>query len=155
MERFMAGAYMGFLMIAAVQDYRRKQIDLWVFGVFGFLIAGGNVCLYIAAKEYFRLADMAAGAGIGILLLGISAASHGGIGAGDGCFFIISGLALGFWSNLIVFSFAALLCGIWCLLLLVRLRFSGKKNENLRKKTVPFIPFVLAAAVCLRIGGNA
>lgn len=147
-------SYWGFLVLAAVQDFRRKSIDLRLLGFFAILAAGGKGYVYMATRESGLLSDAAAGAGLGILLLGITAVSRGGIGIGDGVFFCVSGLMLGFWRNMMLFCISTMLCGIWGLWLVVRNQFSRQKQENLRKKSVPFIPFVLAAAICMEIGGR-
>ena len=155
MERAIAGMYWSFLIIAAVQDYRRKQIDLWVFVAFGLLLAGAKGYLWFVSEEKFSWADTAAGIGTGAVLLGLSAVSRGGVGMGDGGFFCVSGLALGFRRNFTLFGISILMCGVWSLFLLTKTRISGQiYYGGLRNKTVPFIPFVLAASVCLEIGGN-
>lgn len=154
MEGIMTGCYWGFLAAATVQDFCRKQIDLWLFVLAGVLAAVGNGYFYLAAKGEVSLESLAAGAGIGILLMGAAAVSRGGIGLGDGCFFCISGLMLGFWKNLTLFCISMMMCGVCGLFLMAQARFSGHKQGSLRKKTVPFMPFVLAAAICMEIGGR-
>lgn len=153
-ENVINGLYWGFLIAAAIQDFFRKKVDLWIFVVFGLLIAVGKGYLCMVEKEEFLWKDTTAGAGIGILLMGMAAASRGGIGMGDGCFFCISGLALGFWKNAVIFCVSVLICGTWSLFLMAKNHFSGRTCGRLRKKTVPFLPFVLAAAVCVEIGGS-
>lgn len=154
MEYIISGCYWGFLITAAIQDLLRKKVDLWIYAVFGILAVGGNCYLYITVKDGFFWLDFAAGTGIGILLLGLAAVSRGGIGIGDGCFFCVSGWMLGFWKNLSLLCIGTLLCGTWSLVLIVRNQIFGQKCAGLRKNTVPFIPFVLAAAVCMEIGGK-
>ena len=80
---------------------------------------------------------------IGILLLLIGKASRGSIGAGDGCFFLVSGLLLDPCPNLWLFSVSVFLCGVYSLGLFVRARFTGE--SRIGKETLAFLPFVAVA----------
>ena len=59
---------------------------------------------------------------------------------GDGMLLCITGLGLGFWSNLELFAIALILAAIVSIFLLM-LRLAD------RKKSIPFIPFLLIGYV--------
>ena len=122
-----------FLEIAAWQDLRKKAVGLWVYGLFG--VFGVGLRLWqkdTAAGGY--------GAMVGIALLLMSRISDGAIGYGDGLFFTVSGIYLGLRLNLQLFLFGSFLCGTVCLLVFL---VGLSKGENTRKKTVPFLPFMI------------
>ena len=121
----------GFTALAAGQDLRKKQVDINLYWIFG-MIAG--------AVLVFRM-------------LGLGKVSRGSIGAGDGCYFLISGLLLGFWRNLAVLFYGTLCCGLFCLVYFVWGNF--KKKDNLRKQTVPFLPFAAVPVFWMIIGEAA
>ena len=68
--------------------------------------------------------------------------THESIGYGDGCLFVMTGLFLGFWENLVLLLLASVLAGIGAAVLL----FFRKKKK---KERIPFVPFVFTAYVLL------
>jgi leader peptidase (prepilin peptidase)/N-methyltransferase len=67
-------------------------------------------------------------------------ASDGKIGIGDGVLLCATGLGLGFWSNLELFAIALLLAAVISIVLLT-FRLAD------RKKSIPFVPFLLLGYV--------
>lgn len=141
----------GFTALAAGQDMRKKQVDINVFIVFG---------LMAAAAAVFRIWEKRNGAGEqvvvymtgilpGLVLLCLGKVSRGSIGAGDGCYFLISGLLLGFWKNLALLFYGTLCCGLFCLGYFVW--GSLKQTDCMRKKTVPFLPFAAIPVFCMAV----
>ncbi len=150
------GLFLVFLAAAAAQDLRRQQIELWVYLVFGTVAAAVLVigCMENAdgaGMIWQYLGDRAAGAVLGLVLLGFGAVSRGGIGAGDGLFFLISGLMLGFWDNLALLCYGILCCGSFCLgyFMWKRLQRAGAAGCD----TVPFLPFVAIPGIWLCMKG--
>lgn len=144
--------FSGFLFLASWQDLRRKKVDLWIFWLGGFLAL--FLCAWRSGKllgdgaemtAVFSsvLMDCAAGSLLGVILLAGKKCIGDGIGAGDGWFFVISGLMLGFWENLLLFGGATLLCGIWALAYSCWKQLRGKGWG--RKETLPFLPFAALA----------
>ena len=104
-----------FLLAAAGQDIRKKQVDMWIYLVFGcaaagllvFHMLGGGIWLdgmrgiseteltTEAGSGWQYLTDALTGGTLGLGLLGIGMVSSGSVGSGDGLFFFISGLLLG------------------------------------------------------------
>ena len=83
---------LGFLLILAWIDWKKREIPLLFLGIF----AGGG-CLAGWLSETLQWKEMMGGLLVGgILLLG-ALASRGGIGAGDALAFCASGIYLGFW----------------------------------------------------------
>ena len=78
----------------------------------------------------------------GIALLLYSLVTHESIGYGDGCLFVMTGLFLGIWENLVLLLLASVLAGIGSAVLL----FFRKKKK---KERIPFVPFVFTAYVLL------
>lgn len=140
-----------FLLVTAGQDLRRKSVEVRVYLVFGVAAVVWNGMYVFGMRgtpgEGTILGDLLmrrlTSCGVGILLLIIGKASRGGIGAGDGCFFLVSGLLLDPWQNFWLLAAGIFLCGGYSLWLFVRARF--RDGQNIGKATLPFLPFVAVA----------
>ena len=148
MKRWLFGM---FLAIAAGQDLKKKRVDVWLYLLFGGLALGmlsgeltGDVNLM---KEIQRVLP-------GLLLLGISIVSGGGVGTGDGCFFLVSGLMLSFMENIMLFCGGTLLCGVYSLGYLFWLRMRKPFLPGAGKQMLPFLPFLLPPGIWLLFSGG-
>ena len=103
--------FSGFMLTAAVKDLHKKEVELWVFALFGAAAFLMNVYLGVVTKADLLWQEqlMSCSLGAGLLLMGRF--SRGGIGAGDGLFFLTSGLMLRFWENLTILCVGILLGG--------------------------------------------
>lgn len=148
MERWI---FAGFLATAAVQDWRSKQVSVWVYLLFGAaaLVGAGWRLL---AGEGLRWMELAGSICIGLSMLGAGFATGGAIGSGDGCFFLVSSLLLGFWDNLLLLCYGTLLCGSYGLGYLVWCRWHTTELE--KKKVVPFLPFLVPPGIWLLFCSN-
>ena len=86
--------------------------------------------------------------GIGGILLFISRLIGGGIGEGDGWFFVISGLYLNVLENMWLFFSGIFICFLWSLPLAVKAMIEKGKGRN---RQLPFLPFLLPLGVWLAI----
>lgn len=133
--------FVAFAAAAAWQDFKWKQIEAWVFIVFGaaagaFVIFALIACMEEGWKCYL------AGCFPGIFLLLCSKMTGGEIGEGDGLFFLVSGGFLGIEENLMLFIGGTMLCGLFGLGIFIykKIRYgiySGKER-------LPFLPFAAA-----------
>ena len=99
---------LGFLLILAWIDWKKREIPLLFLGIF----AGGG-CLAGWLSETLQWKEMMGGLLVGgILLLG-ALASRGSIGTGDALAFCASGIYLGFWQNLLLLFLSAV-CAAGC-----------------------------------------
>lgn len=122
-----------FLAAAACQDFRKKEITCRMLLVFG--------CAAVILRVWQGgVLEAMLGAGIGVILLLAGKATEGAIGYGDGCFFVISGIYLGFWENFCLLSYGVFLCGLACIILFL---WGIGKGHNFRRQTVPFLPFLV------------
>jgi leader peptidase (prepilin peptidase)/N-methyltransferase len=80
--------------------------------------------------------------GLGLVLL--SKATGGKIGIGDGLVLAVTGMGLGFWTNMELFAIALSLAAVFSIGLLV----IRKANRN---KAIPFMPFLMGAYLFLSI----
>jgi leader peptidase (prepilin peptidase)/N-methyltransferase len=140
-----------FLLLTVWQDIRRKEIDLWIFCVFGIAAAAVALDSVISGgkpgwQEYL------AGGGFGVALFLLSRLTGGSIGAGDGLFFVVTGLMLGFGKCMLLFCGATFLSGIYslCFYSYQRLRY----NINVGKETLPFLPFAALTGLIMIWTGN-
>ena len=140
----------GFLLTAAWQDLRKQEVDVWVFGFFGALGVALAVYRWLVPGETYALLEHGAGIGLGLALLGICRLSRGAIGIGDGCFFLVTGVLLGFWENVALLCYGTLCCGVYCLCWFTWGSLRGR--TDLRTKTVPFLPFVALPGIWLAWG---
>lgn len=134
-----------FLAVAAWQDMRDKEIDAWLYVVFGGLIWFGKLC-FDGPVELWREAVNAVP---GIALVLLSRLSGGTVGEGDGWFFVVAGVALGVRNAVALFFISLFLCCLWCAGMAV---WGWRRRISVRRKTVPFLPFVLPAVLWILRG---
>lgn len=133
---------LSFMVMTAFQDLKTKSVSAWIFWSFGSLVLilgwlNGN---FVQAGLLERAGSM----GIGVLLLALGRLSGGCIGEGDGCFLLITGMVLSFWNNLALLLYGLLFCSCFSLGLVV---WGFFLHVDMRKKTVPFLPFLLPAGI--------
>ena len=135
------GCLMGALSLLAVEDLRIKKIPVIP------LMLTGIVGMIFHLMYWNRdIQDILGGISIGIVLYFISVITRGKIGKGDGVLFMVTGVYLGFWNNLILLWVACVMAGVVGAGMMV----AFKKNKDYK---LPFVPFVLLAAlVMLMIG---
>ncbi|MCI8454476.1 MAG: pilus assembly protein CpaA [Lachnospiraceae bacterium] len=112
----------------------------------GFLALSAGLGLALCISE--KRAGMAVLAAIlpGLVLLTLGRLTCGGIGRGDGWFFVVSGFYLNLWENVWLLVSGLMLCGIYSLVLAVLLAAQGRSVRRLR---LPFIPFLLPVGLWL------
>lgn len=126
------------LILAAWQDLKTGSIDIRVLLFFGGI---GLLFQWSADASWF---ERIASCGIGAALLALHRLTNGGIGEGDGWFFIVSGFYLDWERNLLLFLAGLGLCFLCSLPLAVQ---AIMKKENGRKRELPFLPFLLPAGI--------
>mgnify|MGYP000008897687 FL=1 len=125
------------LFLCAWIDWKTERVSVPL------LLLGGMtaVLLHLFAQEE-SVFYLMTGMSVGIVLLLYSLVTHESIGYGDGCLFVMTGLFLGFWENLVLLLLASVLAGIGA----AELLFFRKKKK---KERIPFVPFVFTAYVLL------
>ncbi|MCI9534669.1 MAG: pilus assembly protein CpaA [Lachnospiraceae bacterium] len=141
--------FSGFMLTAAVKDLHKKEVELWVFALFGAAAFLMNVYLGVVTKADLLWQEqlMSCSLGAGLLLMGRF--SRGGIGAGDGLFFLTSGLMLRFWENLTILCVGILLGGMYALTVFGWNQMYGRRN--VRNETIPFLPFAAIPGIWLAV----
>lgn len=119
------------LLFCGLQDLRKKKVVLWMILLGAILIL---LCLFLT--DSFSVTESMGGALVGLTVVMISKVTGGKIGMGDGFILCVTGLALGFWSNLEVFAIALFVAAIFSIILLI-FRLAD------RNKSIPFVPFLL------------
>ncbi|MBB2184691.1 hypothetical protein H0486_17635 [Lachnospiraceae bacterium MD1] len=127
------------LLFCGIQDTVKKKVYLWIITLGAFIVIA---CLPFCYS--ISIADRICGLALGLSVVVLSKATGGKIGMGDGMLLCITGLGLGFWSNLELFAIALILAAIVSIFLLM-LRLAD------RKKSIPFIPFLLIGYVILML----
>ncbi len=150
-----------YVIMAAWQDGKSQRISGWLLLFFFVHFFVSQICWKVLGEDsgsypqslWFHGMEvdvspwyLLAGSMIGILLLLISRLSDGALGSGDGLFFLITGLYLGFWKNLFLFCSALILCSMFGLIYVVAGSVQGK---DYRKKALPFLLFALPAGIFL------
>ena len=123
-----------FLFAAAWQDGKTKSVGVWLFGAAG--AAGLVLSLLQGTFGLDRLFSCLPGGG----LLLLSRFTDESIGAGDGFFFVVSGLFLNALMNLELLVYGISLNGAVCAAIYFYNRMRGR---DVRKKTIPFLPFLV------------
>lgn len=125
------------LLFCGVQDIRKKRIFIWVI-----LLGALLTCICIPYCSTYSILERIGGSAVGLTVVIISFATAGKIGMGDGLLLCVTGLGLGFWGNLELFAIALFLAAIISIVLLIT-RLAD------RKKSIPFVPFLLAGYIIL------
>ncbi len=123
-----------FLLAAAWEDGREKAVSVWLFQAAG--IAG--LILALLQGDVGRERLLSCMIGVGLLLL--SRLTGEAMGMGDGWFFVVSGLYLSALLNLKLLIFGIFLNGIVCGVIYL---WGCLRGRDYKKKTVPFLPFLI------------
>lgn len=140
-----------FMGVTAVVDIIRREIPGWMFLAGGIAGVAGRVASNMAGMTggvtIWQIAGgIAASMAVGIVLLAISYIVSGAIGAGDGWFFAVTGLYVPWNVNLGLLFYGLILCCIYGSILTV---WGAVKGISVRKKKIPFLPFVAAAGILM------
>ena len=142
-----------FLCACAWKDLRDKEIPLiflgipaaagviWITGEIGIEIGSGEPLFKTLSEQALSLLP-----GTGLLI--ISHCTAGAIGKGDGLFFLVAGAYLGFWKCLALLFCGLLFCSAWGLGMLLCGFCTERRGKDIR---LPFLPFLIPAAVLLQI----
>lgn len=127
------------LVIVAIQDIKWKKIRVGTV-----LVCAVLLCMCIPFSSVLSLLDRVLGLSLGLGVVILSKATGGKIGIGDGLVLAVTGMGLGFWSNMELFALALAMAAVFSIGLLLIKRVS-------RKKAIPFLPFLLMAYLFLSI----
>ncbi len=127
-----------FLVLAAWQDLRSRSLGKGFLLLFG--LAGGALCLIEGRTWYLTAGSVSAG----ILLLLASRLTGGGIGEGDGWFFVVAGLFLKPEETYFLLFSGLFIGSVFGLCMAV---FMMGKGGGFRKMRIPFLPFLLPAGL--------
>lgn len=150
MERWIFGM---FLAVAAGQDLKKKQVDIWVYIVFGMLAFLITAERKLGGTAEFCWNDHIGGISLGLLILGIGIISRGKIGLGDGLFFVVSSLILKLPETMLLLCYGLLFCGLYSLGYLVWMRFQTSEIQAIRGQIVPFLPFLVPPGIWILTAG--
>ncbi len=143
-----------FLSVAAGQDLRKKKVDVWVYLVFGSFALSSWFYEFLSVPESKRIWEIFLKLCPGMMLLGISSISRGGIGIGDGCFFLISGLLLSVRNNLVLLCWGIMLCGMYSFGYLMWIRMKRRSFRKAGGEVVPFLPFLVPFGIWMICSGG-
>ncbi len=120
-------------------DVRKKELPLPLLAACA--AAGLIICLVTKDPS---LSGLLGGVCVGGVLLLCALVSRESIGSGDGLLFIVTGIYLGFWGNLVLLFMAAAACAAVGGILMLTKKYT-------RKQSLPFAPFVLASDVMMLV----
>ena len=165
------GIFIIFLMTAAWQDLKAKQIRIWVLCLAGMaavvfqvltvvrpMIMAGGAALYGDGSGTGSVWEVClpylSGLLPGVALLVFSWLSQG-IGTGDGCFFLVSGLLLGLADNLLLLCGAVFSSGLFglgyyvfhCVNRCQNRNNNQKRKMGIGKTELPFLPFAVVPGI--------
>lgn len=118
-----------FLLYEAYEDIRWQSVSavsLFLFGVAGLLL---NLV------EGMPIAELYGGVLVGLVMIGISVISKGGIGLGDGVLFVALGLCVGGTTSLLVVLRAMALASLAAVVLIF-------VKGGIRETKISFVPLV-------------
>lgn len=125
------------LFILSIQDIKHKEISCkWL------LLFLPLIFVEIVWSQEVSLLQRVIGLCLGLFFLLLSKLTRGQIGMGDGYVLCGLGVILGFYSAMVVLSYAFLLAAIAAMILFLVFQWN-------RKKTIPFLPFLCLGYVGL------
>jgi leader peptidase (prepilin peptidase)/N-methyltransferase len=131
-----------YLLFTAIYDWKKKEIHLRVSAVTAAVL---TVCeLWRISRGELAWVTLFAGMFVGVLLIGISLATRGQIGIGDGIVLVITGMVLNVYENSMLLLCSLVLTAVSGMFLLVA------KHVG-RKYTLPFVPYIFLSygVICL------
>lgn len=131
-----------FLLAAAWEDRREKAVSVRLFQLAG----AAGVILAILQGDIGAERLLSCMVGVGLLLL--SRLTGEAIGKGDGWFFVVSGLFLRSLLNLKLLFYGIFLNGIVCSVICL---WGWRQKRDMRKKSIPFLPFLVPVWIGLVI----
>ena len=99
---------LGTLGVHSIEDIRQRKITVTITLFSGIL----GIFLHILFQNR-SIYEMMFGAVPGMFILALGYVTEGKIGMGDGAVFMLTGLYLGIWENLILMLLTFFLAGIW------------------------------------------
>lgn len=151
--RLMELVFFAFLCFAAWKDWKTRQVltgMLALMGVTG-ILARGILCWLLWKEQgaWLRgLTDWGGGLLAGGMLLALSRVTGGGLGAGDGWFFVVSAAWIGIEKQLCLLIGGMMLCFLFCGAAVI---WGVLKGVSVKGMRIPFLPFLVPAAVFLLI----
>ena len=127
------------LYISAWIDLKREIIYVPLIVCMGII---GVIC-HIFLQEN-TIWNLMSGMLIGVILLLGGIWSGEKIGYGDGVIFIMTGIFLGFWGNMLLLVIASILAGVTCTGLLLA-------HKKCKEEQIVFVPFIFISYVILLI----
>ncbi len=118
---------------AAAEDVKYRQISLEITGLW---LAPGLFCLFFSSGG---LKSHLPAFAVGIVMLILSKATCGAIGAGDGLFFLLTACYLNFRETAFLFLAGLAVSFLWSTYLLLKGWISGSSNLH---QSVPFLACV-------------
>ena len=129
----------GMLGVCAVTDFRRKEVEVPIICLGGIL----GVVFHVI-YQHRSIEDMLGGFAIGVIMYVIAVATREQVGKGDALLCMVTGIYLGFLANLALVWLSTVLVGIFGLV-------AVKLFHKTRGMTMPYVPFLLATALILRL----
>lgn len=139
------GIFLLFLLVAAGRDLKKKSVEIWIYLIFGIWALLDIGYCWVVMGQQIDCGNLFSSLCLGLGLLGCGILWRDAVGLGDGCFFLVSGLLLGFWENLALLCYGMLLCSLYCLGYLIWNQVYC--HRNVRKDTVPFLPFLVPVGI--------
>lgn len=139
------GIFLLFLLVAAGRDLKKKSVEIWIYIIFGIWALLDMGYRWVVMGQQIDCGNLFSSLCLGFGLLGCGILWRDAVGLGDGCFFLVSGLLLGFWENLALLCYGMLLCSLYCLGYLIWNQVYYRRN--VRKDTVPFLPFLVPVGI--------
>lgn len=132
--------FLVFLVWAVWQDLRSRTVGQWL------LTAAGGAGAVVSLLSGRSVQGILLSAAVGILLLLLGRVTDGGIGEGDGWFFIVTGLFLEPLENFMLFLSGLVFSSVYSLAYMAAVFIGG---GCVRQKRLPFLPFLLPVGLWL------
>lgn len=127
------------LIIVSIQDIKWKKIRLWIVLIATIIL---SVCALFSSS--LSILDRVFGLLLGLAMVLLSKATGGKIGIGDGMVLGVTGIGLGFWSNMELFALALSMAAVFSIGLIILRRAN-------RSTAIPFMPFLFLSYIILNI----
>lgn len=138
-EYLMRGILGLLLIVVSIQDIKWKKIQVGIV-----LVASIVLCICVPFCSNLLIIDRILGLLVGLGVVLLSKATRGKIGIGDGMVLGVTGIGLGFWSNMELFALALSMAAVFSIGLIAFRRAN-------RKTAIPFMPFLFVSYMILSI----
>ena len=127
-----------FMAACAICDYKTKRVDIRILGVAACMEAFAYVWMIFEGVEIDFMC-MGIGFAVGVFVLIVAGITKGQIGAGDAIFFMLTGIAMGGYRNILLLCAGMLMSVIYGLTFHIICFIKGRNTKGYEFALLPIL----------------